>query len=139
VRTALAVREAFVVAVCGHNDRLRNRLEAAFPARVRLRVLGFTEEMAELLAAADVLVDSTVGVTCLEALACGRPIVVYGAAPGHSRDNARMLEIHGLGRSARSVPELAAALRDALAGGEPAAVPTGPSAAPLILLAVVRP
>ena len=102
-------------------------------------MLGFTEEMAELLAAADVLIDSTVGVTCLEALACGRPIVVYGAAPGHSRDNARMLETLGLGRSARSAPELAAALRDALAGGEPAAVPTGPSAAPLILSAVVRP
>ncbi len=139
VRTALSVRDAVVVAVCGRNDRLRSRLEAAFPRRERLRVLGFTEEMAELLAAADVLIDSTVGVTCLEALACGRPIVVYGAAPGHSRDNARMLETLGLGRSARSAPELAAALRDALADGEPAFAPTGPSAAPLILSAEVRP
>lgn len=139
VGTALAaVPELSVLCVCGRNERLRRRLAAAYSGDERVRVLGFTDRMPDLLAAADVLIDSTVGVTCLEALACGRPIVVYGASPGHSRDNARMLERIGLGRTARSSAELASALREALAARKDAQVASAPSAAALILSAVSR-
>jgi processive 1,2-diacylglycerol beta-glucosyltransferase len=138
VSTTLAVvPDATVVCVCGRNERLRRRLLEAHADDERVRVLGFSELMPDLLTAADVLIDSTVGVTCLEALACGRPIVVYGASPGHSRDNARMLERLGLGRSPRSPQELAAALKDALADGTAARVAAAPSAAALIVATAV--
>ena len=135
VRTALGVQNATVVCVCGRNERLHRRLLSTYGDTDRVRVLGFTTEMPELLAAADVLVDSTVGVTCLEAMTCRRPIVAYGPSPGHSRDNARMLEALGLGRSARSPRELAAALAATLADGTGVAVAAAaaPTAAALIL------
>ena len=57
------------------------RLETAFAGEPRVRVLGFTDSMSDLLAAADVLVHSTGGVTCLEALARDCPVVAYGAPP----------------------------------------------------------
>ena len=60
----------------------------------------------------------------------------YGPSPGHSRDNARMLEALGLGRSARSPRELAAALAAMLADGTGVAVAAAPTAAALILSAV---
>ncbi len=47
-----------------------------------MRVLGFTDRMPEVLAAADVLVHSTGGVTCLEARAAGTPVVSYGLPVG---------------------------------------------------------
>ena len=56
-----------VVCLCGRNEDLRRRLLARFGKEARVRVEGFTEEMPEWLAAADVLVHSTGGLTVLEA------------------------------------------------------------------------
>jgi UDP-N-acetylglucosamine:LPS N-acetylglucosamine transferase len=138
VGALLRQSEGTVVCVCGHNDRLRLRLEAVFTGEERLRVLGFSEEMAGLLSAADVLVDSTVGVTCLEALACGCPIVAFGSPPGHSRDSARMLDALGLGRLARSPAELAAVVTAILDEGAAVRLDPAPSAASLIVGAQPR-
>ena len=52
---------------------------------------GFTDKMPQLLAAADVLVHSTGGVTCLEAKAAGTPVVSYGLPVGHARLNTRAM------------------------------------------------
>ena len=54
----------------------------AFADEPRVHVYGFTDKMPELLAAADVLVHSTGGVTCLEARAAGTPVVSYGLPVG---------------------------------------------------------
>ena len=64
----------------------------------------------DLLAAADVLVHATGGVTCLEALARGCPIVAYGAPPGHAPLLAREMAALGLVADARSAVELRVAL-----------------------------
>jgi processive 1,2-diacylglycerol beta-glucosyltransferase len=133
VGALLRVPDATVVCVCGRNDHLRARVEHAFPDEPRLRVLGFTEEMATLLAAADVLVDSTIGVTILEALTCGCPIVAFGPPRGHSSHSARMLQSLGLGRLARSTAELTASATELVAGGAVARLAPAPRAAPLIL------
>ena len=74
-------------------------------------MLGFTDRMSDLLAAADVLVHSTGGVTSLEALARGCPVVAYGAPHGHSPLLAREMASLGLVSHARSTNELESALR----------------------------
>jgi hypothetical protein len=66
--------------------------------------------MPVLLAAADVLVDSTVGVTSLEALTAGCRVVAFGAPPGHSRENAAALVALGLAEAPRNRRELTEAL-----------------------------
>ena len=71
-----------IVCLAGRNQQLRERLETDFASERRVRVYGFTERMPEILAAADTLVHSTGGVTCLEAKATGTPVVSYGLPVG---------------------------------------------------------
>jgi hypothetical protein len=69
-------------------------------------VYGFTDKMPEMLAAADVLVHSTGGVTCLEAKAAGTPVVSYGLPVGHARLNTRAMATLDLLRLANNTDEL---------------------------------
>jgi hypothetical protein len=92
--------------------------------------------MNDLLAAADVLVHSTGGVTCLEALARGCPIVAYGAPPGHAPLLAKTMSNLGLLVYASSAAELGAALRAARRQSAP--LPRGRDAATLVLGVVPR-
>ena len=134
VRSALDVGVATVVCVAGRNDEVRERLEARFAGEPRVRVLGFTDRMRDLIAAADALVHSGGGVTCLEGLVTGCPTVLYGMPPGHWRANARGMASLGVARVARSPRDLRTALGAALEAPAPA-VPYGStsSAASLVL------
>jgi UDP-N-acetylglucosamine:LPS N-acetylglucosamine transferase len=110
IETALELEDASVVCLAGRDAATRTQLENAFAQEPRVTVLGFTDAMSDLLAAADVLVHSTGGVTCLEALTRGCPIVAYGAPAGHAPLLAREMSALGLVAHARSVRELRAAL-----------------------------
>jgi len=89
-----AIPDATVICLTGRNSAEHERLGRRFAAIERVRVLGFTDQMPDLLAAADVLVHSTGGVTCLEAMARGCPVVSYGLAVGHAKLNTRMMAAH---------------------------------------------
>jgi UDP-N-acetylglucosamine:LPS N-acetylglucosamine transferase len=95
-----------IVCLAGRNEQLRERLQADFAEEQRVRVYGFTERMPEILAAADTLVHSTGGVTCLEAKATGTPVVSYGLPVGHARLNTRAMADLGLLRLANDTREL---------------------------------
>lgn len=100
------IPDATIVCLAGHNDLVRDRLTEQFAGNARVRVLGFTDQMSELLAAADVLVHSTGGVTCLEAMARGCPVVSYGLPVGHAKLNTRRMAEHELLALANSTEEL---------------------------------
>jgi processive 1,2-diacylglycerol beta-glucosyltransferase len=95
-----------IVCLAGRNEQLKDRLTGTFAAESRVRVYGFTDKMPQLLAAADVLVHSTGGVTCLEAKAAGTPVVSYGLPVGHARLNTRAMATLELLRLANNVKEL---------------------------------
>jgi len=110
VRAALRLEGSTVVCICGLNDHIYKRLRADFAAEPRAHILGFTHEMNELMAAADAVVHSTAGVTCLEALVRGKPIIAFGSPAGHARWNAKAIRALGMGEDTRSVRQLTAAL-----------------------------
>jgi UDP-N-acetylglucosamine:LPS N-acetylglucosamine transferase len=118
-RTALAIPELTVVCLCGSNAKLRDRLQREFAGQPRVRVEGFTSRMCEWLAAADVLVHSTAGLTMLEAELCGTWAVSFGWGVGHIRVNNRAYRASGLAAVATTPAELAAALRQALVSPRP--------------------
>jgi processive 1,2-diacylglycerol beta-glucosyltransferase len=89
-----AIPNSTVVCLAGRNASEQERLSERFAALGHVRVLGFTDRMPDLLAAADVLVHSTGGVTCLEAMARGCPVVSYGLPVGHAKLNTRMMAAH---------------------------------------------
>jgi UDP-N-acetylglucosamine:LPS N-acetylglucosamine transferase len=140
VDACLQLHAAIVVCLTGRNELLRARLSEAFSGQARVRVAGFSDRMSELLAAADALVHSTGGVTCLEALVRGCPIIAYGAPPGHAPKTARAMASLGLLESADSPSQLVAALGHAVAhpaAGRPRLAPA-PTAASLVLAAEPR-
>jgi processive 1,2-diacylglycerol beta-glucosyltransferase len=104
-----------VVSLCGHNAELLGRVRSRFATDPRVRPEPFTDQMPDWLAAVDVLVHSTGGLTVLEALMRGCPAVSYGWGRGHVRINNRAFERFGLARVVGSRDGLGAALRETLA------------------------
>jgi processive 1,2-diacylglycerol beta-glucosyltransferase len=95
-----------IVCLAGRNEQLHRRLSTTFACEPRVHVYGFTDAMPQLLAAADALVHSTGGVTCLEAKATGTPVVSYGLPVGHARLNTRAMADLALLRLANDTGEL---------------------------------
>ena len=63
--------------------------------------MGFTDRMGDVLAAADALIHSSAGLTVLEAIIRGCPVISYGFGVGHVRASNRALERFGLAQVAR--------------------------------------
>ena len=116
IDAALSLELAHVVAVCGENRKATERLGSRYAQEPRVTVLGYTDSMPDLLGAADVLVHSTGGMTCLEAAAQGCPVIAYGFSHGHVRQNVRTMVLHGLIRHAADSDELTDELRRVLRG-----------------------
>ncbi len=116
VEVALYVAEdAEVLCLCGRNRQLRDRVSDRFAGDPRVRVMGFTNRMGEILASANVLIHSSVGLTVLEAIIRGCPVISYGFGYGHVRVSNHALERFGLAQVASSVTDLGPAIERALA------------------------
>jgi UDP-N-acetylglucosamine:LPS N-acetylglucosamine transferase len=83
-------------------------------------VLGFTEQMPELLAAADALVHTTGGTTALEARVTGCPLINFGRSVAHVRAHARALADQGVAEWAPDLPALGESLSRVLGRPRPA-------------------
>jgi processive 1,2-diacylglycerol beta-glucosyltransferase len=105
-----------LIVLTGRNAKLAAKLEklrqSDETARARLRVLGWTKNVADLLGAADLLV-SQLGVTFDEALAAELPIVALPPQPGSEWIKYRLLEEWGVGRAVQTIDEMSATV-DAL-------------------------
>jgi 1,2-diacylglycerol 3-beta-galactosyltransferase len=107
-----------VIAICGDNPELLGRL-AALEARAngRFHRVGFTDRVADFMAAADLLVTKPGPGSLAEAFQQGVPVVVVRdrhTIP-QERFNTRFVEEHGLGVVVGGWPEIPAAVA-ALAG-----------------------
>jgi UDP-glucose 4-epimerase len=111
IRSALSGEDTLVVCITGRNESAREKLERSFGENEQVRVLGFTEQMSDWMAAADAMIHSTAGLTVLEAHIRGCPVVSYGFSAGHLRANNAAFERFGLAEVARSGHELESVLR----------------------------
>lgn len=104
----LLVRNGYLpVVLCGRNDRMR----ASVAGVAGVLALGWQEDMPGLMGATRALVDNAGGLTAVQALAAGLPVVGHRPLPGHFAQGARRM-------AALGVSDLAAddaALLDALA------------------------
>ena len=98
-----------VVVVCGHNRRLQRRLECrAAGSGGRLRVTGYTGDVAALLRSCDLLVTKAGPGTIAEAACCGTPMLLSSRLPGQEAGNIGVVTAAGAGRRARTVRRLLA-------------------------------
>ncbi len=134
IETALHYTADTIVVLTGNNEKARARLEARFGDEERVQIWGFTDKMVTLLAAADVLIHSTAGLTVLEALMCDCRVISYGWSRGHVRINNKAYEELGIVAVARNRSQLAHELVAAMnAPPLDDAVPDLPAAADLVL------
>jgi UDP-glucose 4-epimerase len=111
IDTALSGDDTLVVCITGRNEVAREKLEQRFRDNENVRILGFTEQMSDWMAAADAMIHATAGLTVLEAHIRGCPVVSYGFSAGHLRANNAAFERFGLAEVARSEHELESVLR----------------------------
>ena len=83
-----------VVVVAGKNEQVKRELEQIeAPSRHRVKVLGFTDQIDELMAVADVVVSKPGGLTTSEVLARGAAMAIVNPIPGQeSRNSDYLLE-----------------------------------------------
>jgi processive 1,2-diacylglycerol beta-glucosyltransferase len=104
--------------VSGDHRRLEARLRARHGADPRFRILGRVPDMARVMGAVDLVVSKAGALTCAEALALGRPLLLHRSLPGQEQANEVALAAAGAALRARGRRELRRHL-DALLG-EPA-------------------
>jgi UDP-N-acetylglucosamine:LPS N-acetylglucosamine transferase len=125
---ALAGAGVHVLAVAGRNGRLEARLRALAASSPRIRPYGFTPRIPELMSASDLVVTLPGALTCGEARAMGRRLVLVDAMPGHGRENVQHELELGAAEVASPRPlEIAASVLAALDQPRPA-LPSRPAA-----------
>jgi processive 1,2-diacylglycerol beta-glucosyltransferase len=84
---------AQVVAIAGKSEELKGKLEklakkaAGSSSLVRIHPIGFTRQMDDYMAAADLLISKPGGLTTSEAMARGLPMCVVNPIPGQEERN----------------------------------------------------
>jgi len=91
--------------VAGRNEELRRKL-AAQDRKHPTHVLGFTSNMHELMAVADLIITKPGGLTSSEALAMGRPILILDPIPGQEAANSDFLLERGAAVKLNRVEDL---------------------------------
>ncbi len=89
-----------IVAVAGKNEKMKEAFENLVQechAQDRVRVLGFTDKVPELMHIASIVVSKPGGLTTTETLACELPMIVINPIPGQEEENAEFLEQKGVG------------------------------------------
>jgi processive 1,2-diacylglycerol beta-glucosyltransferase len=85
-----------IVTVCGRNEKLRFDLQNLDkPSRHKVKVVGFTTEMDELMGVADLIMSKPGGLTTSEALASGAVMAIVNPIPGQESRNSDWLLENG--------------------------------------------
>ncbi|MCX7113462.1 MAG: glycosyltransferase [Proteobacteria bacterium] len=80
--------DAQTVVVCGRNEELRHRLTQLVGNRSsKFKILGYSNEMHNLLKLSDIFIGKPGGLASSEAIACGLPMCVVTPIPGQEERN----------------------------------------------------
>lgn len=112
LRSLVEVRHPVqIVAICGKNEELHTRLSKV-AAKLRpdsnpVKVVGFTKEMDEYMAVAELIVGKPGGLTTSESLARGLVMVIVNPIPGQEERNSDHLLEEGAAIRCNNLPVLA--------------------------------
>lgn len=95
-----------IIVVCGKNEELKGNLTGKFSSEEKVRILGYTNQMDELMKMATVMVTKPGGITLSEALALQLPVVLYQEVPGQEQENALFFEKTGAAIRAKQPKEV---------------------------------
>ncbi len=101
---------AQLIVVCGRNRILKSRLERR-TLNLNAAILGFVDNVPELMHASDVVVTKGGPTSIAEAMIAGRPVVLTAVTPGQEEGNDQFVERYGVGFAPRSTAGVIDALR----------------------------
>lgn len=88
--------DAQVIVVCGKSEELRTRVNELVGDDARFKVIGYTEQMHELMRASDLFIGKPGGLTTAESLVSGLPMVIFSPIPGQEERNSDHLLEEGV-------------------------------------------
>jgi 1,2-diacylglycerol 3-beta-galactosyltransferase len=101
-----------LIVVCGRNAALQRRLEELAPTLpTPMLVLGFRDDVPELMRASDILVTKAGPGAIAEASVSELPVVIYDYIPGQERGNLQYVRTNGIGLVALTTPHVVTAVR----------------------------
>jgi processive 1,2-diacylglycerol beta-glucosyltransferase len=105
-----------ITCAVGRDTALRRRLEKLSARRsTPAKILGWTDQVPQLLMTHHAVVSKAGGATTQEAIAARCPMIVNQIIPGQEEGNYELLRRHGIGGHAASPAEVISALRNAFA------------------------
>ena len=106
VRVLLKRTDVRVNVICGRNKKLRKKLKKEFSEHYhgRLSVMGFVDDIQNVMVASDVLVMRASPNAAMEAVALNVPMILFGQLAGQEQHNPDLLQAHGLAKYC-SAPE----------------------------------
>jgi len=92
----IAQKDMRVLVLAGNNADLKEKIDKKFRGDIRVRALGFTQEVPQYMDACDVLITKPGGVTSTEAAVKGIPLIHVSPIPGVETENARFFSQRGM-------------------------------------------
>ncbi len=98
-------KDGLVYVLTGKNDILKNKLDRKFQSNPQIRTVSFTKQVALYMAASDVLLSKSGGLSSTEAAVANIPLVHVHAIPGCETCNARFFSETGMSLYAKNEKE----------------------------------
>ena len=112
----LALNHLEITITTGRNEALRARLTRQLREYGhRVRILGWTDQMPQLLMSHDLLIAKAGGAMVQEAIAACCPMIINQVIPGQEEGNAELIESLGAGARATREKDVADLVQDAFA------------------------
>ena len=99
-------KNAYLVAICGTNQHLYNKMSEALAERSNVRVIGFTQRIKLYMEASDLFLTKPGGLSSTEAFYLRLPMIAINAVPGCETRNIEFFEKHGLAETAKSADDI---------------------------------
>ncbi len=85
-----------IIVVCGTNKKTYHCLKKRIRNyKKRILLLGYAQNIEELMTASDLIITKPGGITCAEALSKGLPMIIVSPIPGQEANNTSYLVAHG--------------------------------------------
>ena len=108
-----------IIVVAGKNETVKDELEKILvPQRHQAKILGFTHEIHELMAFADVVMSKPGGLTTSEVLASGAAMAIVNPIPGQESRNSDYLLEQGAAIKINNLATMSFKLQELLASPE---------------------
>ena len=89
-------RRIQLIVVCSRNKKLYDEIEGVAPKlRIVSKIFGFVDDLYKMMAAADVIISKSGGLTTSEALATALPMIIISPIPGQESKNCDLLVKNG--------------------------------------------